>query len=71
MATAALVALKGVTAPTPDEAGAAAAWRAHEAALGDDIDRFLTRPEATVTPPRPLPTPAGDPIGSRGPEGGR
>jgi hypothetical protein len=40
-----------------------AAWQAHWATLEADIDRFLSRPEATVTPPRPLPTPAGDPIG--------
>src|SRR5690606_31988374 len=65
MATAALTRL--TTLPSPElpggDAGAAAAWTAHRTALEADIERFLKRPEATVTHPRPLPTPAGDPIG--------
>jgi hypothetical protein len=63
MATAALTRLAAVPAPDVPDAGAAAAWRAHKAALEADIERFLRRPEATVTPPRPLPAPPGDPIG--------
>ncbi len=40
-------------------------WEAHRAALDADIERFLSRPENPLTPPSPLPTPAGDPIGGR------
>jgi hypothetical protein len=38
---------------------------AHRNAALDDIKRFLNRPEATFRPTAPLPTPPGDPIGSR------
>jgi hypothetical protein len=37
---------------------------AHKRATLDDIDRFLTRPDAPRKRTAPLPTPAGDPIGS-------
>ncbi len=63
MATAALTRLTTLPSPELSDGGAAAAWAAHKAALEADIERFLKRPEATVTHPRPLPTPAGDPIG--------
>lgn len=58
-----LTVLKGVVGGSASVAPDDAAWRAHQVTLEADIDRFLARPEATVTPPRPLPTPAGDPIG--------
>jgi uncharacterized protein DUF4953 len=38
---------------------------AHRRATIDDIDRFLTRPDAVRKQTTPLPTPAGDPIGSK------
>jgi hypothetical protein len=38
---------------------------AHRNATIDDIKRFLNRPDATFKPTAPLPTPPGDPIGSR------
>jgi hypothetical protein len=38
---------------------------AHRNAAIDDIKRFLNRPDATFKPTTPLPTPPGDPIGSR------
>jgi Met-zincin/Domain of unknown function (DUF5117) len=40
--------------------------RAHRSALHDDIMRFLNRPDVTFKQTPPLPTPPGDPIGSRG-----
>ena len=51
--------------PAPDTAiAAAAAAAAHRRATRDDIERFLSRPDAA---PRkqtaPLPIPQGDPIG--------
>jgi hypothetical protein len=42
-----------------------AAQSAHQLAIRDDIDRFLKRPDSTFKPVAPLPTPPGDPIGSR------
>jgi hypothetical protein len=38
---------------------------AYRRAVQDDIERFLNRPDAVRPPNRPLPTPPGDPIGSR------
>jgi hypothetical protein len=38
---------------------------AHRRATQEDIDRFLARPDATRKQTAPLPTPAGDPIGSK------
>jgi hypothetical protein len=46
---------------TPDSAQAV-----HQMAIRDDIERFLKRPDSTFKPVVPLPTPPGDPIGSRG-----
>jgi Met-zincin/Domain of unknown function (DUF5117) len=43
-----------------------AAQRAMQQSIRDDIDRFLKRPDATFKPIAPLPTPPGDPIGTRG-----
>lgn len=68
MATAALRRLVTIPLPTLADAEAAAVWSAHAAALEADVERFLKRPEATVTHPRPLPTPPGDPIGGGGEE---
>lgn len=65
MASHRLMVLKGLIGGSTSVARDDAAWGAHHVALVADIDRFLSRPEATVTPPRPLPTPAGDPIGGR------
>ena len=45
---------------------AAASRTAHFAATREDIDRFLKRPADTYKKTEPLPTPAGEPIGSRG-----
>jgi hypothetical protein len=42
------------------------AQAAHQQAIRDDIDRFLKRPDTTFKQVTPLPTPPGDPIGSRG-----
>jgi len=42
-----------------------AAQRAHQLAIRDDIDRFLKRPDTTFKQIAPLPTPPGDPIGTR------
>lgn len=42
------------------------AQRTLQAAIRDDIDRFLKRPDTTFKQIAPLPTPPGDPIGSRG-----
>ena len=36
------------------------------AAMKEDIDRFLKRPADPFKKTEPLPTPAGEPIGSRG-----
>lgn len=44
--------------------GRAGANTAHRRAIQDDIERFLARPDATRKQTAPLPTPAGDPIGS-------
>ena len=63
-ATAALRTIQQKTAEplaSPDPA-----QRTLQAAIRDDIDRFLKRPEATFKRIAPLPTPPGDPIGSRG-----
>jgi hypothetical protein len=38
---------------------------AHRNATREDIERFLTRPDATRKPTTPLATPPGDPIGSK------
>jgi hypothetical protein len=38
---------------------------AHRNAVRDDIDRFLTRPDATRKQTTTLATPPGDPIGSK------
>jgi len=38
---------------------------AHRRATQEDIERFLNRPDAVRQATRPLPTPPGDPIGSR------
>jgi hypothetical protein len=38
---------------------------AHRRAIRDDIERFLTRPDATRKQTTPLPPPPGDPIGSK------
>jgi hypothetical protein len=38
---------------------------AHRRATQEDIERFLNRPEAVRQATRPLPTPAGEPIGGR------
>lgn len=40
---------------------------AHRRATFDDIERFLTRPDAPRKRTVPLPTPPGDPIGAQGP----
>jgi hypothetical protein len=45
-------------------AGTPGANAAHRRATRDDIERFLTRPDATRKQTAPLPMPAGDPIGS-------
>jgi uncharacterized protein DUF4953/uncharacterized protein DUF5117 len=45
---------------------AAASQTAHAAAARENITRFLTRPADTFKKTEPLPTPAGEPIGSRG-----
>jgi hypothetical protein len=39
---------------------------ANRRATRDDIERFLNRPDETIKKITPLPTPPGDPIGSRG-----
>lgn len=39
---------------------------AHQLATQEDIERFLNRPDAVRQPNRPLPTPAGEPIGNAG-----
>ncbi len=39
---------------------------AHARATRDDIERFLNRPDETIKKTVPLPTPPGDPIGSKG-----
>lgn len=39
---------------------------AHRRATRDDIERFLNRPDETIKKTAPLPTPPGDPIGSKG-----
>lgn len=39
---------------------------AHRRATQEDIERFLSRPDAVRQPNRPLPTPPGDPIGNAG-----
>ncbi len=44
--------------PAPQAAGA------HRRAVRDDIERFLTRPDAPRRQTAPLATPAGDPIGA-------
>lgn len=43
--------------------GATDQERAHRRAVRDEIERFLSRPEAPAAPPQPLPIPQGDPIG--------
>ncbi len=40
--------------------------QAHRMAVRDDIQRFLTRPDAQFKQTQPLPAPPGDPIGSPG-----
>lgn len=45
---------------------ATASTDAHRRAAQEDIERFLTRPDAVRQPSRPLPAPPGDPIGGRG-----
>jgi len=42
-----------------------AATDAHRRAVQEDIERFLSRPDAVRQPSRPLPAPPGDPIGGR------
>jgi len=44
--------------------GPSGANGAHRRATREDIERFLTRPDATRKQTTPLPTPPGDPIGS-------
>ncbi|HEX8422523.1 MAG TPA: hypothetical protein VF634_03885, partial [Pyrinomonadaceae bacterium] len=44
----------------------ASANGAHRRATGDDIERFLARPDAPRKQSAPLPIPQGDPIGSGG-----
>jgi hypothetical protein len=46
-------------------AGPPGASAAHRRATQEDIERFLARPDATRKQTVPLPTPAGDPIGSQ------
>ena len=46
-------------------AGPAGINAAHRRATQEDIERFLARPDATRKQTAPLPTPAGDPIGSK------
>jgi hypothetical protein len=46
-------------------AGPPGANAAHRRATQEDIERFLARPDATRKQTAPLPTPAGDPIGSK------
>jgi hypothetical protein len=41
------------------------AWQAHQRTLQEEIERFLARPDTTHVPARPLPVPAGDPIGGQ------
>lgn len=57
-------ALRGLSAwlKLPASAGMNAA---HRNATREDIERFLTRPDATRKQTPPLPTPPGDPIGSK------
>ncbi|MBL8166505.1 MAG: hypothetical protein JNJ50_00030, partial [Acidobacteria bacterium] len=43
---------------------AAAVNGTHRRATVDDIERFLTRPDAQRRQTTPLPTPPGDPIGN-------
>jgi hypothetical protein len=47
-------------------ARASATDTAHARATRDDIERFLARPDETIKKTVPLPTPPGDPIGSKG-----
>ena len=49
---------------------AATASTAHAVATREDITRFLSRPADAFKSTTPLPTPPGEPIGSRGPGGG-
>ncbi|MGI8672131.1 MAG: zinc-dependent metalloprotease [Luteitalea sp.] len=51
-----LLTVPGQGVRTPD-------WAAHHAALEAEATRFLARPAAPYTPQKPLPVPAGDPIG--------
>jgi hypothetical protein len=39
------------------------AWTAHYDAMKRDVERYALRPFSPYTPQKPLPTPAGDPIG--------
>jgi len=61
----ATAALRTIQQRTNDATVTDAAQRTHLLALRDDIDRFLKRPDATFKQIAPLPTPPGDPIGSR------
>jgi hypothetical protein len=40
-------------------------FEAHRRQMQEDIERFLNRPDAIRQAPRPLPAPAGEPIGGR------
>ncbi|MBI2834159.1 MAG: zinc-dependent metalloprotease [Acidobacteria bacterium] len=58
-------ALRGLNVALRAAPPAAKVVAAHRRATRDDIERFLARPEGTHKRTAPLPTPAGDPIGSR------
>lgn len=51
--------------PRPDRGVSTPGWTAHFDTMKRDIERFLARPAGPFTPQRPLPVPAGDPIGGR------
>ena len=48
-----------LTADTPRST----AWRAHIETLTDTVKRYKERPFTPYVPQKPLPVPAGDPIG--------
>jgi hypothetical protein len=59
-------ALRELSAMLKLPARGSATEAAHRHTTRDDIERFLNRPDETIKRTVPLPTPPGDPIGSKG-----